>query len=92
MQDNIRPSHYKINVAGQDIEVLDIMKGMSEDEYRAFCKMNTLKYVMRADKKNGLEDYKKAKFYIEEVIKIDTLSNMPIKGVETPSLMMIESD
>ena len=30
---------------------------------------DVLKYTIRAEKKNGLEDYKKARFYLDEIIK-----------------------
>ncbi len=37
----------------------------------AFCLGNVLKYLIRAEKKNGKEDYKKAAKYLEWVIERD---------------------
>lgn len=73
--DNIRPKHYKLEIKGDTLEVRDIMKSISTDEYRAFCKMNAIKYLLRADKKNGIEDYKKCKFYIDEIISEEKMEN-----------------
>ena len=66
MKDNINPNHYK---AGQ-IEVIDIMKDqLSEEEFKGFCKGLIIKYLCRADHKNGLEDYKKAQWYMDCLVK-----------------------
>lgn len=65
-KDNINPSHYK---SGK-IEVIDIMKDqLSKEQFKGFCKGLILKYICRADHKNGLEDYKKAQWYLNYLIK-----------------------
>lgn len=68
---NIKPNHYKLNIKGQDIEVMDIIdavvKGM--DGRKGYIVGNILKYVCRAEKKNGLEDYKKARTYLDMLIE-----------------------
>lgn len=65
-KDNINPSHYK---AGK-IEVIEIMEDqLSTEEFKGFCKGLILKYICRADHKNGLEDYKKAQWYLNYLIK-----------------------
>lgn len=58
------PNHYKLR--GLDIEAIDVIRGaLTEDEFRGFCKGNVLKYTIREAHKNGDEDLKKAKKYLE---------------------------
>lgn len=63
MQDNVKkPKHY----TSGGLEVITILKKkMSSEEFKGFLKGNVLKYVLRADKKNGLEDYEKAEQYLK---------------------------
>jgi hypothetical protein len=64
--DNINsPNHYKLD--GLDVEAIDVIKATVKD-FNSFCHGNIIKYVLRADKKNGIEDFKKAKKYIEMMI------------------------
>lgn len=64
--DNVNsPNHYKLN--GLNVEVIDVIKATVKD-FNSFCHGNIIKYVLRADKKNGIEDFKKAKKYIEMMI------------------------
>lgn len=60
------PEHYKQG----GMQVIDILKAkMSAEEFKGFCKGNILKYVMRADFKNGVEDLKKAQVYLGWLIE-----------------------
>lgn len=63
--DNVNaPDHYKLR--GLDIEAIDVIRGaLDEYEFRGFCKGNVLKYTIREGHKNGDEDLKKAKKYLE---------------------------
>ena len=64
--DNVNsPKHYKLE--GLDVETIDIIKATVKD-FNSFCHGNIIKYVLRANKKNGVEDFKKAKKYIEMMI------------------------
>lgn len=54
------PEHYTSHASG--IQPIDIAEHMS------FCLGNVVKYVMRFERKGGLEDLKKARFYIEREI------------------------
>ena len=63
--DNVKsPKHYILE--GLGIEVKDIIFEVTKDMKgsEAVCVGNILKYVMRARKKNGIEDYKKAYEYL----------------------------
>lgn len=68
MRDAINPPHYK---AGK-IEVIDIMRDqLTKEEFKGFLKGLVLKYVFRADRKNGLEDYQKAQWYLNRLVEME---------------------
>ncbi len=69
--DNVnKPNHYQIE--GCNIESIEIIKRvLGLRGFVAFCLGNVLKYLIRAEKKNKLEDYKKAAKYLEWVIERD---------------------
>lgn len=63
--DNVNnPSHY---TAG-GIETLDYIKAKVKD-YHSYAVGNIVKYVSRYEHKNGIEDLKKAQFYLNDLIK-----------------------
>jgi len=66
--DNVdHPKHYN---SGK-YECIEVMRDVfGDDKVLTFCKLNAFKYLWRTDNKNGLEDIKKAKWYIEEYIDI----------------------
>lgn len=68
-EDKIKsPSHYKLE--GLNCETIDVVKArLGKEGFKAFCIGNVIKYVLRAEKKNGLEDYKKSKQYLEWIIE-----------------------
>lgn len=63
--DNIKsPKHYKLE--GLNIESIDVIRAtLGREGFKAFCKGNIMKYLIRAEKKNGTEDYRKAKTYLD---------------------------
>lgn len=57
------PQHYKLD--GLGIESIDVIKAvLREDGFKAFCRGNALKYLIRADRKGGVEDLEKARVYL----------------------------
>ena len=68
-EDNIiRPNHY---ASDKGFEVFDVqeafiheLKGMAASYW---C--NVVKYILRFQRKNGVEDLKKAKYYLEKLIE-----------------------
>ena len=44
-----------------------------KDAILAFCKLNAFKYIYRAEKKNGIEDMKKAVWYLNKYIDLNSL-------------------
>ena len=59
------PSHY--NQAG--IECIDAIKASLGDGYEDYCKGNVMKYLWRYKYKNGIEDLKKARWYLNSMIE-----------------------
>lgn len=65
MEDNVNsPKHYRLD--GLDIEVIDVIKSiLSKEKFEGYCRGNVIKYILRADSKNGIEDLKKARVYLD---------------------------
>ena len=65
MQDMINnPKHYNTT----EIECIDAIKGMLGDEFPAYLQGNITKYLWRFKNKNGVEDLKKAQWYLNKLI------------------------
>ena len=62
------PAHYQTS---NGLETIDVMEAFTEDMagYEAVCTSNVLKYICRWKKKNGLEDMKKAEWYLKRLIE-----------------------
>ena len=60
------PRHYAKNGGIECIEAIEA--SMEKDEFRGFAKGNVLKYVWRYEDKIGLEDLKKARWYLDLLI------------------------
>lgn len=58
------PAHYTAGC----IETLDYIKAKIKD-YPSYAAGNILKYVSRYEHKNGIEDLKKAQFYLNDLIE-----------------------
>ena len=65
--DNVNhPGHY---TSGK-IEVIKIIEDqLTPEEYRGYIKGQVIKYITRERYKNGLEDLKKARWYLDRLIK-----------------------
>lgn len=62
MTDNVNhPKHYKNHPSG--VECITVT------EHMGFCLGNAMKYLWRADLKNGIEDLEKARWYITREIE-----------------------
>ncbi len=60
-----KPAHYQGKVEAIDA----IESAMTYEEFKGYLHGNTLKYCIRYDRKNGVEDLQKAKWYIDRLIK-----------------------
>ena len=67
--DNIKsPDHY---VSDSGIEVFDVQEAFIHElsGMAASYWCNIVKYILRFQRKNGVEDLKKAKYYLEKLIE-----------------------
>ena len=64
----IHPDHYQSETG---LEVIDVIEAFTFDltGIESFDTGNIIKYICRWKKKNGLEDLKKAKFYLDNLIE-----------------------
>ena len=61
------PARYK---SGK-FECIDVMQDVfGTDAVKNFCILNAFKYIWRSEKKNGIEDMKKAVWYLNKYIEI----------------------
>lgn len=77
MKDNINPNHYRT----QPVECIEFTRHLN------FCLGNAFKYIWRYQAKNGLEDLKKAEWYLqhqmsEEPIYAELEDDLWVKGAE----------
>ena len=61
------PSHYQ----GKGVECIDCIESAVSglDGFHGFCAGNAIKYIFRFSHKNGVEDLRKAEWYIDRLIK-----------------------
>lgn len=65
-----KPNHY--HKGGIDVIEFAGMK-FAPEELKGFCRINALKYITRYDQKNGVQDLRKAQFYINKLIELEEL-------------------
>lgn len=65
-KDNINPAHYK---SGK-VECIDALESatVNKEGLEAVCVANVIKYLWRYESKGGVEDCKKAKWYLDKLI------------------------
>lgn len=62
------PAHYQ---AGK-IEAIDVMEALfGREAVKGFCICNAFKYVWRHEAKNGMEDIRKADWYLRKYIELE---------------------
>ena len=71
--DNVNhPAHY----ADKNIEVIDYMQDtLSPEQFEGYCRGNVIKYISRYDRKNGIEDLRKAQWYLNKLIEVKDNAN-----------------
>lgn len=81
--DNVnKPNHYMLDgIPG--VEVKDVIRSVLGDSITSFYIGNVIKYVLRYKKKNGVEDLKKARLYLDWAIAdYDTQTKLKPKATE----------
>ena len=58
------PTHYNTS----EIECIDAIEAMLGDDFPAYLQGNITKYIWRFKHKNGVEDLKKAQWYLNKLI------------------------
>ena len=78
-----QPKHYMFNIDGHEVQAVDILKGtLTPEEFRGWLKGSYLTYLLRADRKNGLEDLKKANTFLNWQIQFDNGEELTLPGKE----------
>lgn len=67
MSDSVKHQKYYFS---DGIEVIDVIKAFTKDctPFEAYCAGNVIKYICRWKHKNGIEDLKKARAYLDMMI------------------------
>lgn len=62
------PNHYQ---SKSGLEAIDVIEAFCDglEGVEAFCTGNAIKYLCRWQKKNGIEDLKKAEWYLQRLIR-----------------------
>ena len=62
------PNHYQTE---SGLETIDVIETFCDDlkGIEAFCTGNAIKYLCRWNKKNGIEDLRKAEWYLQRLIR-----------------------
>lgn len=62
------PDHYRTKTG---LETIDVIEAFCNDlnGIEAVCTANIIKYVCRWKKKNGVEDLKKAEWYLQRLVR-----------------------
>lgn len=66
------PNHYQTGKYNC-IEVME--EALGKEVVKDFCLCNAFKYIYRHKRKNGLEDIKKAQYYINKYVEIEESEN-----------------
>ncbi len=67
-----RPEHY----AHGNIECIDAMLDTyGKEAVQHFCLLNAFKYLWRTEHKNGVQDIKKAIWYLNHYVELEEASN-----------------
>ncbi len=63
-----KPQHY----ADRKYEVIDVIEdSVSQTEFKGFLRGNVIKYIMRYDKKGGVQDLEKSNWYLQKLIEVE---------------------
>lgn len=70
------------------MEAIDVIRAFSDrDELRGFLRGNVIKYVLRYDRKGGVEDLRKARWYLDALIDVETDRRKGMTPVEMMEAM-----
>ena len=81
MSDPINPKHYKRH----DIECIDAIKAALVEGFPDYLRGNVLKYLWRYKERNGVEDLRKARQYLDWLVEESEVIAEASGASETPS-------
>ena len=68
------PDHYNT----ESFECIDVMEEVfGAEAVKNFCKLNAFKYLWRADEKDGMDDIRKARWYLERIQSLEAEEDEP---------------
>ena len=76
MADNVNhPAHYQTEGG---IECIDMIRStLGKEGFVAYCRGNVLKYIVRYDRKGGVESLEKARWYLNAMIDAEMRAPVP---------------
>lgn len=86
MADAINPSHYKQG----KVECIDALESATVNKtgLEAVCVANVIKYLWRYEAKNGLEDVRKAQWYLAKLIDyLEAKNKKPIQHFKPQTIV-----
>lgn len=89
MADAINPSHYKQG----KVECIDALESATVNKtgLEAVCVANVIKYLWRYEAKNGLEDVRKAQWYLNKLIAyIEAKDKKPIQRFKPRTIATLD--
>lgn len=70
----VDPKHYRQG----NVECIDVMLAtQGKQAVQDFCILNAFKYIYRHNLKNGVEDIRKAKWYLDKYVEIEDTYEQP---------------
>lgn len=66
------PDHYQ---GADGMEVIDVIRNFTGPHYKGYLHGNAIKYILRYQKKGGVQDLKKAIWYLTELVEYEEKEN-----------------
>lgn len=82
MSDPINPKHYK-HLPAEAIDIIEAAIAKAPSNESAYLQGQVLKYILRCWSKKGIEDLRKAKWYLDRMVA--SFDDLPAEAIETPS-------
>lgn len=82
------PNHYQ---GADGMEVIDVIRNFTGPAYKGYLRGNIIKYILRYEKKNGVQDLEKAMWYLSELLdytrKEQEINKIIVHGEEAQERM-----
>ena len=89
--DNVNhPAHYEQSCSLECIQVMELVFGA--EAMKHFCMCNAFKYMWRYKHKNGLEDLKKARWYLDYIVDSVPVGDMTYEFMDNLLDQLMEGE